>query len=95
MVVLLLVTGYTDMFLRFGGLAHDAPYLQLMHGVGLLMAVLFAYLYFGLYRRPGAAVKDDDTATAAGVTTKMRPVMAINLSLGLLNCAIGFVGSAL
>ncbi|MCP5438746.1 MAG: hypothetical protein H6960_11375 [Chromatiaceae bacterium] len=77
------------------GLAHDAPYLQLMHGVGLLMAVLFAYLYFGLYRRPGAAVKDDDTATAAGVTTKMRPVMAINLSLGLLNCAIGFVGSAL
>lgn len=66
-----------------------------MHGVGLLMAVLFAYLYFGLYRRPGAAVKDDDTATAAGVTTKMRPVMAINLSLGLLNCAIGSVGSAL
>ena len=94
MIVLLLVTGYTDLFSRLGGFDNASLYLQLMHGIGLFMVVAFAYLYFGLYRRLSAAVAADDTPAAAAVMAKMRPVMATNLTLGLLITAIGIAGPA-
>ena len=92
MIALLLLTGYVDLFTRLGGLDNDAPYLRLMHGIGLFMVVAFAYLYFGLYRRLTAVVKAGDTPAAAAVMAKMRPVMATNLTLGLLVTAIGIAG---
>jgi uncharacterized membrane protein len=95
MIALLLVTGYLDLFNRFGGLADSALYLKLMHGIGLFMVVAFAYLYFGLYRRLSKAVAADDTPAAAAVMARMRPVMATNLTLGLIITAIGIAGPAL
>jgi uncharacterized membrane protein len=95
MIVLLLATGYADLFGRLGGLANKSTYLMLMHGIGLFMVVAFAYLYFGLYRRLSAAVTDGDVPAAASVMMKMRPVMATNLTLGLIITAIGIAGPAL
>ncbi len=92
MIALLLVTGYTDLFVRLGGLANEALYLKLMHGIGLFMVVAFAYLYFGLYKKLSRAVAADDTQAAAAVMGRMRPVMATNLTLGLLVTAIGIAG---
>lgn len=92
---LLLATGYLDLFLRFGGFSNGALYLGLMHATGLLMISLFVYLYFGLYRRLKAAIISSDTSTAAKVMNKMRPIMAINLSLGLLITFIGIAGPSL
>lgn len=95
MIALLLVTGYTDLFLRFGGMGRAPLYLHLMHGIGLLMVVLFGYLYFILYRKLGRAVTAGDTPGAAAVMARMRPVMAINLSLGMLITAVGIGGPML
>lgn len=95
MIGLLLVTGYVDLFTRLGGFANGALYLQLMHGIGLFMVAAFAYLYFGLYRRLSAAVANGDTPAAAAVMARMRPVMATNLTLGLLVTAIGIAGPVL
>jgi len=95
MIALLLATGYFDLFSRLGGLANPSLYLQLMHGIGLFMIVAFAYLYFGLYRRLSAAVAANDTPAAAAVMAKMRPVMATNLTLGLVITAIGIAGPAM
>ncbi len=95
MIALLLITGYVDLFGRLGGFANESLYLKLMHGIGLFMVAAFAYLYFGLYRRLSAAVASDDTQTAAAVMAKMRPVMATNLTLGLLITAIGIAGPSL
>lgn len=95
MIVLLLITGYADLFNRLGGFANEALYLKLMHGIGLFMVAAFAYLYFGLYRRLSIAVANEDTAAAAAVMAKMRPVMATNLALGLLITAIGIAGPVL
>lgn len=92
MIGLLLITGYTDLYSRFDGVTSDAIYLQLMHGIGLLMIVFFGYLYFGLYRNLTAAVKQDDMKAAALVMAKMRPVMAINLTLGMIITAVGIAG---
>ena len=95
MIGLLLVTGYTELFVRFGGLGELALYLQLMHGIGLLMVALFGYLYFGLYRRLQLAVSSGDIPTAAIVMARMRPVIVTNLGLGMLEVVLGIAGPAL
>jgi uncharacterized membrane protein len=92
LIGLLLASGYADLFGRFGGLGNGALYLQLMHGIGWLMIVLFGYLYFGLSRRPSRAVAANDTPAAAAIMQRTRPVMAINLSLGMLIIAVGISG---
>jgi uncharacterized membrane protein len=88
----LLLTGYADLFIRFGGFGNDALYLKAMHGIGLLMIALFAYLYFGLYRALGRALAADNLPAAGATMMRMRPVMAINLGLGMLQVAIGVAG---
>jgi len=95
MIGLLLATGYTDFFLRFNGFDNNALYLKLMHGIGLLMILLFCYLYFVLYRRFSLAVSKGDMPAAASIMTRIRPVMVINLSLGMLITAIGIAGPSL
>jgi uncharacterized membrane protein len=91
-IATLLVTGYVDLFGRFGGFANPALYLKVMHGVGLLMVALFAYLYFGLYRRLSLAVAKEDTPAAAQTMARIRPIIAVNLSLGLLLVVVGTAG---
>ena len=92
MIAILLVTGYADLHTRFDGLASGPVYLKLMHGIGWFMIVAFGYLYFGLYRALTRALARDDFEAAAGVMKKMRPVMATNLTLGMINTAIGIAG---
>ena len=94
-IALLLVTGYSDFFMRFGGFESEALYLKLMHGIGILMVIFFCYLYFVLYKRLSTAVSNEDFPAAGNTMKVMRPVMAINLSLGLLITAIGIAGPAI
>jgi len=91
MIIILLTTGYIDLFNRFDGFKHGLLYLELMHGMGLLMIALFVYLYFGLYRILSKYVKEENTSAAALIMNKMRPIIAINLILGLSTSAIGIV----
>lgn len=92
MIGLLLLTGYIDLFTRFGGMRNNAIYLIMMHVIGLLMAIFFCYLYFGLYRRLTQALLIGDYTMAGTVMTRARPVMLTNLSLGMLITAIGIAG---
>ena len=71
MISLLLVTGYTDLFSRFGGFSNSHLYLWLMHGIGLLIVILFGYLYFGLYIPLSKAVKNNDIPMAGGILMRM------------------------
>ena len=92
-IATLLITGYVDLFARFGGLANQSPYLIVMHITGLLMVTFFCYLYFILYRTLTRHVTDDNMESAVKVINKMRPVMALNLSLGIFITAVGISGS--
>jgi uncharacterized membrane protein len=92
MIALLLTTGYADLWMRFGGIGSLPLYLKLMHGIGWLMVLLFAYLYFGVFRRLTVAVGRGDTAAAAAAMARARPLMAINLTLGMILTLIGIAG---
>lgn len=93
-IFVLLITGYLDLYLRFGGFTNKAAYLAIMHITGLIMIAFFVYLYFVLYRNLSKAILSDNLSAAANSMSKMRPVMAINLSLGLFITFIGITGSA-
>src|SRR6516162_8397672 len=49
-VLLLLASGYFMLITSFGGFAHAPLYINLMQGIGLIMVVLFAWLFHGPWR---------------------------------------------
>lgn len=92
-IAVLLVTGYSDLYLRFGGIMTSATYLHLMHGIGLVMILLFTYLYFKPYKTLVAAVQEANTPLAAASMNRIRPIMVTNLVLGILIIIIGVGGA--
>lgn len=60
-----------------------------MAAIGWVMSLLFAYLYFVLFASLRRAVAASDVATAARAMGRIRPVMAVNLALGLAASALG------
>lgn len=88
-IAVLLITGYSGVFARFGGFS--ASYLSLMHAIGLLMCLIFVLLFFGLYLPFSRAVNSGDLPKAAGLLGKIRWTVLVNLLLGI---AITFVGIA-
>lgn len=92
-IVLLVISGYWDWVTRFGDLSVVPLYLHAMQWVGWLMIGLFAWLYFGPFKTFRNHVQAGQFAEAGQVMNgKMRPVIAINLSLGVLEAVIGASG---
>lgn len=63
--------------------------LMAMAVIGWVMSLLFAYLYFILFKSLRLAVSASDTPGAAQAMARIRPVMATNLALGMVASAIG------
>jgi uncharacterized membrane protein len=91
-IVVLLASGYGMMVLYFGGFAGAGLYIQLMQGIGIVMMLLFMHLYFGPWRRFGAAVAGKHFPEAAARLAQIRRIVAVNLGLGLLTIIVGASG---
>jgi uncharacterized membrane protein len=89
-VLTLLVTGHALM-----GFGLRGTHVLLMMAGGWIMALLYVYLYFGPYQRLSAAVAAQDVPAAAAALGAARPIMAINLLLGLAISAIAAGGRLL
>jgi len=92
LISILIATGYYQLFFRFGGFANSQPYLHLMHTIGLIMVVIFFYIYFGFYGRLCRSIDNEDMSAASDLLKKMRPVMTTNLFLGIAITAVGVCG---
>ena len=91
-IVLLLVSGYSMMFLHFGGFAGAGLHIHLMQGTGILMMMLFLHLFFVPWRRFRHAVEREAFPEAAKQLDQIRRIVAINLMLGLLTVIAGASG---
>jgi len=91
-IVLLLVSGYSMMFLYFGGFAGTGLYVYVMQGTGILMMLLFLHLFFVPWRRFGHAFEREAFPEAAKELDQIRRIVAINLVLGLLTVIVGASG---
>ena len=92
-VVLILLTGLHMLMVR-GGLS--APlYALAMLGLGLVMMLIYAVVFFSPYQKLKRAVGEQDWKAGGAALAQIRMLIGINLSLGLLTIAVVFVGRAL
>ena len=94
-ITALLLSGYWMIFVFYKGFAALPIYLHTMHGLGLLMILLFMHLWFAPYRRFKMAVADGDLPEAGKRLGQIRLIVMINLGLGLINGVIGASGAYL
>lgn len=90
-VCLLLVTGHS-MIAVLGGMAAVAFHVHLMMLLGYVMALLFGYLYFWPYLSLKRLVSEQRWPDAAKQLNRIRQIVAVNLSLGVVVVIVGSGG---
>jgi len=91
-IAILLISGYTMLFVHFGGFAGAGLHINVMQLTGIVMTLLFLHLYFAPWRRFSRAVETGAVQDAAKQLNQIRRIVAVNLVLGLLTVAVGASG---
>jgi uncharacterized membrane protein len=63
--------------------------------IGVVMIAIFAHIYFAPYRRLTRSAGQQDWKAAGLALGQIRKLVAINLTLGLVNVAVGTLGPLL
>ena len=91
-IVVLLVTGFSLVFWGFGGMSGVGWKVHAMLSLSVVMTILFAYLYFKPFKQLQQAVSTEKWPVAGANLNRIRQIIAVNLSLGLLVVAIATIG---
>ena len=94
-VFTLLATGLWMVFSVYGGFGKVGLHIHLMTGLGTLMMLLFAHVFFSPYRRMKLALAAKNVPEAGRRLALIRIIIAINLSLGLIVIVIAGAGKYL
>lgn len=89
-IVLILISGFAS--LKVTGFALAPLHWHVMSGLGLLMAGIFAVIYFRFYPRLRAGVAAEDWPAAGAAMNRIRQLVASNLLLGGLTLAVATLG---
>ena len=90
-VVLILGSG----FMMIGHMAAVAGYVIVMTVIGIVMSVIFMHIYFAPFGRLKRAVTAQDWKAGGAALNQIRLLVATNLTLGLINVAVGVLGRLL
>lgn len=91
-VVFMPLSGYWLIFSAFGGFASSPVYIHIMHLLGLVMIVLFGYLYFVPYRKLVAEVGNETWPEAGRALNRVRQIVLVNLVIGLVLISSVYAG---
>jgi uncharacterized membrane protein len=91
-VILLLVTGLWMTFTVLGGLRGALPHVHVMLGLGIVMMLLAAHVWFAPLRRLRKAVAESHWTDAGKALHQIRIFISINLALGLVVVAVASGG---
>lgn len=78
-----------------GGFPVVPVYIHIMFGLGLLMMLIFAHVYFAPFRRLKRSVSEKDWASAGRALSQIRVLVGVNLTLGLITVAVATAGRLL
>ena len=87
----ILATGFY-MIYQYGGMAHVPHYVHIMLLLGLVMAGVYGYVFFGCYVPLSLHVAKERWKEAGEILGKIRKLVAVNLTLGLLTVAVVEIG---
>jgi uncharacterized membrane protein len=91
-IAVLLASGFAMVFLGFGGFATVGAYIRTMMALGIVMMVIYTYLYFVPWQRFRRAVSTADWPAAHQHIGQIRLLVGLNLVLGLATAVIGASG---
>jgi uncharacterized membrane protein len=91
-VIMLLATGYLLGYKNFGGFDGFPLYVNLMQGLGILMMLIYGHVVFALFMPMKKAIAAEDWAKAGGKLAKIRVLIGVNLTLGLIVVVIASAG---
>lgn len=89
---LILVSGYWMLFSYFGGFSGAGIHIHIMHGLGIVMVMIYLHVFFAPYRRLKQAVIIQDYPLAGAQLNQIRQLVGINILLGLLVIIVGSAG---
>lgn len=90
-VGLILVTGFY-MIYQYGGMAHAPHFVHIMLLFGLAMAGIYGYVYFGCYVPFNLHVDKERWKEAGETLGRIRKLVGLNLSLGLITVSVAVIG---
>lgn len=88
---LILVTGLYMIYL-YGGMSHAPHFVHAMLLLGLLMAGVYGYVFFACYVPFSLHVARERWKEAGELLGRIRKLVAVNLTLGLLTVAVVEIG---
>jgi uncharacterized membrane protein len=91
-LAVVLGSGFAMLFIAFGSAMLAPTYARLMMTLGIVMAVIFVYVYFGPWGDFRRALSQSDPTRAGKSLREIRLLVAANLILGLLTVIVGASG---
>jgi uncharacterized membrane protein len=82
-------------FLMIGQMGTMPSYVIVMTVIGIAMSMIFLHLYFAPFGRLKRAVAAEDWKAGGAALNQIRTLVAANLTLGLINVAVGVLGRAI
>ncbi|MBF0355795.1 MAG: CopD family protein [Alphaproteobacteria bacterium] len=92
-IIVLFITGYGVLYFGYEGLAGAGLHIRLMEGIGLIMMLLFGWMYFRPFKSFMRAFKEGDSSQAAAEFDRIRGVVLVNLVLGVIVSVLGATGN--
>ncbi|ADE11869.1 CopD family protein [Sideroxydans lithotrophicus] len=89
----ILASGFYMIYL-FGGMAHVPPYVHIMLLLGLVMVAVYGYVFFACYVPLSLHVAKERWKEAGAMLGKIRKLVAVNLTLGLITVSVALIGMA-
>lgn len=93
-IVLLLGSGLSLVGVQ-GGFGRVHIGVHLMTTLGIIMMLIYCFIYFVLFRRLKRGVSEENWQGAGAALARIRPLIAVNLSLGLVIVVVAKLGSVL
>lgn len=90
-IAMILATGFWIIFAVFGGLGNVGAYVHAMMGIGIIMMLIFFFVYFVPYQRLKAAVAAQDWPTGGKNLTMIRHLVGVNMLLGVVTIAARYL----
>jgi len=90
-VTLILVSGFY-MISLFGGFTNIPPYINIMMLLGLVMVMIYAYVFFKCFSAFKRSVVKQEWPGAGAILGTIRKLVGLNLSIGLLTIAVAILG---
>jgi len=90
-VAVILVSGFYMIYL-YGGFAQVGHHVHVMLLSGLAMTAIYVYVFYARYRPLSALVAKQSWKEAGEMLGRIRKLIAVNLTLGLLTVCVAVLG---